>query len=77
MRNLKIPAVVFLCTALVGCATTDPGKQHTHEVRGEYVAAVERVAEKRGVTVLWINPPTRQRVRELEYSTQITVEREP
>lgn len=77
MRRLLLLPTVALGLILAGCASLEPQKSHSHEVRGDYVAAVDKVAERKGVTVVWINPPTRQRTRDIEYVTEVTVERQP
>lgn len=77
MRRLLLLLIAAVSGLVSGCATLDTSQSQGFEVRGEYVGAVERVAEKRGVTVIWINPPTRQRTRQIEYVTEVTVERAP
>ncbi len=75
-RSWNIMAGAAVVALLAGCATTDPSQSKTRELHSERMASVDRVASRKGVTVVWINPPTRVRTRDIEYSTEITVERQ-
>ena len=62
----SILALLALATVLAsGCATTNanlaaaPGTRLGSNVDEEYVAQVNEIADRRGVLVLWINPPER------------------
>ena len=69
MRTIyRIPAMtVAVCTALLlsACATTGTAPAgHDAAARSQidslYVAHVEMLADRRGVDVHWVNPPTRR-----------------
>ncbi len=64
--RLSLIGLVAAAAMLVGCAS-DANKQ-THRVRSAHegldyqkMAAVERMAQGRGVRVIWINPPSSAR----------------
>lgn len=65
-----IPAVLVLSA----CAHNASTERHAFEVRSDYVAAVDRTATQRGVTVIWVNPPMRGQPRDLEWSSQVEVD---
>ncbi len=73
-RRLPIPLLLLLPVALSACASLESGERQGFEVRGEYVAAVERAAKTRGVEVIWLNPPTQRRTRDIEWTVKRTVE---
>jgi hypothetical protein len=64
---MKVPfrlmLVAFAATLLGACAgthqltSTQPAVQQELTPEQEYVAYVERVARRRGLTVTWVNPP--------------------
>jgi hypothetical protein len=61
VSRLRIVAVLAGAVMLVGCASTgaslatrDPGYKRAD---ADYVSAVEHLALRRGVRVVWINPP--------------------
>ncbi len=67
--------IFLVATALVtGCATTDTRTVKTREFNGEHVEAVERVAKSAGVRIVWINPPTRVKERQIEYSMEVQMD---
>jgi len=74
MRSFLIAAIVLMALIVSGCASLDTTERHGFEVRGDYVAAVERTAKSRGVEVIWLNPPTQRRSRQIEWTTETTVE---
>jgi hypothetical protein len=64
MNVLSRAAVLSLSLAgLAACATTDqtarvsPGTR-TIVADDAYISAVEQVARRRGIEVVWVNPPT-------------------
>ncbi len=73
-RRLTVPLLLALPLGVSACASLDSGQRQGFEVRGEYVAAVESAAKRRGVEVIWLNPPTRRRTRDIEWTTERTVE---
>lgn len=75
MRYRLLFCAVLALGLASGCATTDPSQRTTREINNEHVSSVERVAKRSGVRVVWINPPTRVKERQIEYSTEITVDR--
>jgi hypothetical protein len=59
--RIRIVAATLAAVLLAGCAssgstlaTRDAGYKRT---KAEYVAAVEQLAKRRNVRVLWVNPP--------------------
>lgn len=78
-RFLSILALIFSPMLLSACASLESAERQGFEVRGDYIAAVERAAKRSGVEVIWLNPPTQRRTRDIEWTTQKTVEfnREP
>ncbi|NDY95585.1 hypothetical protein [Wenzhouxiangella limi] len=72
--RLLRPFLLFAVVLLTGCATTDTGTVKTREYNGEQVQAVERVAKTAGVRIVWINPPTRLKERQIEYSMEVQME---
>lgn len=66
--NVRFRFVVLSLSALAltACASMDerstlaPQSHSGYVQDGEYVAAVEYVAKRRGVKVLWVNPPERR-----------------
>ena len=73
-RILTMVLGLSLSALLNGCASLDSSERERVEVRGDYVAAVDRVARRRGVETIWVNPPTERRARNLEFTTQREVE---
>ena len=66
--------LLLLALGVSACASLDSGERQGFEVRSDYVAAVERVAQRRGVEVIWLNPPSQRRSREIEWTIEKTVE---
>lgn len=62
MKAIIVSMIVFLF--LSGCATNYRSKT-TFVTDNEYVSQVEAVAQRRGVDVVWVNPP-KQRVQRQE-----------
>jgi len=64
MNALSRVAVLSLsAVGLVACATTDQAARVSPETRTivtdeAYMSAVEQIARRRGIEVMWINPPT-------------------
>ncbi len=73
-RILTMVLGVSAAALLNGCATLDSSDGERIEVRNDYVSAVNRAARSRGVDVIWLNPPTERRARNLEFTTQREVE---
>lgn len=74
--RLLLPILLVATALLTGCATTDTRTVKTREFNGEQVQAVERVAKSAGVRIVWINPPTRVKTREIEYSMEVKMDRD-
>ena len=69
MKRLVLVLAVACVALLSGCATTSPtlastadaaSQAHRPQVNAVYVAQVEQIAAKRGVKVIWVNPPLRR-----------------
>lgn len=64
MNALSRVAVLSLsAVGLVACATTDQAARMSPETRTivtdeAYMSAVEQIARRRGLEVVWVNPPT-------------------
>lgn len=64
MNALSRVAVLSLsAVGLVACATTDQAARVSPETRTivtdeAYMSAVEQIARRRGLEVVWVNPPT-------------------
>lgn len=74
MRRLPAILILLACMLISACASLEATEGQTFEVRGDYVAAVEHTAKRRGVEIIWLNPPTQRRTRQLEWSQDISVE---
>lgn len=72
--RLLRPFLLFAVVLLTGCATSNTGTVKTREYNGEHVQAVERVAKSAGVRIVWINPPTQVKERQIEYSMEVQME---
>ena len=66
-RKLSAARIVFALAAVVllaGCASTGSSlASRSQEYRGsdrDYIHAVEQTARRRGVRIVWINPPEEQ-----------------
>lgn len=65
MKLLSCAAFVSLSIAgLAGCASMDdeltrsgPAADQTMTAEEIYIAKVERIARRRGIEVVWVNPP--------------------
>ncbi|MGY6553144.1 MAG: hypothetical protein ACXIUM_01350 [Wenzhouxiangella sp.] len=72
--KIRIVLMAALVSGMVsGCASLESGERRGLEVQGEHVAAVERAADQQGVEVIWINPPQKQRTRDIEWHRSIEV----
>ncbi|MBB5015654.1 hypothetical protein [Rehaibacterium terrae] len=62
MRNLLMVAALASLAACAGRGELRATEQQTASLRqdAEYIAAVERIARRRGVQVYWVNPPQRR-----------------
>lgn len=61
---LGLLLATIVVAALAGCATTSeaalaPGEEKVVS-DAEYMAAVERIAKRRGIIVRWVNPPSKR-----------------
>ena len=64
--SLRLPlGAAALVLLLAACASTEtamhPASQTSITQDGTYVAVVENIAKKRGVRVVWVNPPDKRR----------------
>ena len=66
---------LIVAASLGGCASLEPSERRSIEVRSDYVAAVETAAHQQRVEVIWINPPQRERSRQIEWRQQIPARR--
>jgi hypothetical protein len=70
MKPILIPLAALVVASLSACATTTPmaaaapPTSPPHGVKVEtdsaYVARVEEIARRRGVTVQWVHPPSKR-----------------
>ena len=64
MNVLSRAAVLSLSVVgLMACATTDPTVRVSPDTRtivtdDAYMSVVEQIARRRGIEVMWVNPPT-------------------
>ena len=64
--SLRLPlGAAALVLLLAACASTEtamhPASHMSITQDGAYVGAVESIAKKRGVRVVWVNPPEKHR----------------
>lgn len=69
MSRLKLLASVVAAGLLAGCATTSPPRVAVVPANGAavdpakaYMQRVETTARRRGIGVIWVNPPTRNTI---------------
>ena len=64
MRRVLFCAVAVVCFGLPGCASTSGSsglvRSDRNEVDVAQVAAVNALAQRRGVNVTWVNPPVKR-----------------
>nr|WP_298129213.1 hypothetical protein [uncultured Pseudoxanthomonas sp.] len=60
---IRLAVAVSACGLLAACASTGgaassaPPEQRPLTAEQQYIAYVERVAKRRGITLTWVNPP--------------------
>lgn len=60
-RNCLLLAATLLLAACASTSGTSLASQSDMRVDAAYVNAVERVANERGVRVVWVNPPQKRK----------------
>jgi len=60
---LRLAVVVSTCSLLAACASTGgtasapPPEPRQLTAEQQYIAYVERIAKRRGISLTWVNPP--------------------
>ena len=60
---IRLAVAVSACGLLAACASTGgtasspPPEQRPLTAEQQYIAYVERIAKRRGITLTWVNPP--------------------
>lgn len=65
--GLRLMVLVLASASIVGCASMQKESAYAPQVRptsvvedAQYVAKVEQLAKRRGVGVVWVNPPKKR-----------------